>query len=141
MADMSRAASFQSSDVGAYLGPGAKVNGKLLFEGNTTIEGDIDGEIMVRGDLTIGERATIKGKVAATSILIRGKVTASVHAEKRLEIQPPGVVVGDMITPSLVVVDGALIEGHCSMKKEKDGKVLPLLRQDAGASSQGSSPD
>lgn len=137
MADVSRSIGTQPSEIGAYLGPGAKVNGKLVFEGSTTIEGEIEGEIQVRGDLTIGERALIKGKIVATSILIRGKVTANVHAEKKLEIQPPGVVVGDMSTPSLIIVDGAIIEGHCSMKKEKDGKVLPLLRQDAG----GSSPD
>ncbi len=137
MADASRSVGIQPSEIGAYLGPGAKVNGKLVFEGSTTIEGEIEGEIQVHGDLTIGERALIKGKIVATSILIRGKVTANVHAEKKLEIQPPGVVVGDMSTPSLIIVDGAIIEGHCSMKKEKDGKVLPLLRQDAG----GSSPD
>ncbi len=135
MADASRSVGIQSSEIGAYLGPGAKVNGKLLFEGSTTIEGEVEGEIQVRGDLTIGESAMIKGKIVGTSILIKGKVTANVHAEKKLEIQPPAVVVGDMSTPSLVIVDGAIIEGHCSMKKEKDGKVLPLLRQDASGSS------
>ncbi len=118
---------------GAYLGPGTKASGRLMFEGPTTIEGEIEGEILVHGNLTIGESAVIKGKINATSAVIRGKVTADVQADKRIEIQPPGIVIGDLFTQSLVIGDGAVLEGHCNMRKEKEGKVLPLLRQDVGA--------
>lgn len=131
MAETSRPAAVQLSEIGAYLGPGTKANGKLLFEGTTTIEGEIEGEILVHGNVTIGEHANIKGKIVATSALIRGKVTANIQADKKIEIQPPGVVIGDVVTQSLVIGDGAVLEGHCSMRKEKEGKVFPLLRQEA----------
>lgn len=130
MADASRAGA--RGEPGAYLGPGSKVNGRLLFEGPTTIEGEIEGEVHVHGHVTIGENANIRGKINATSALIRGKVTADVQADKKIEIQPPGIVVGDLFTQTLVIGDGAILEGHCTMKKEKEGKVLPLLRQEAG---------
>src|SRR3990167_8525832 len=91
MAETSRPAAVQLSEIGAYLGPGTKANGKLLFEGTTTIEGEIEGEILVHGNVTIGEHATITGKIVATSALIRGKVTADIQADKKIEIQPPGV--------------------------------------------------
>ena len=32
---------------------------------------------------------------------------------------------------TLVIADGATFEGHCAMKKEKEGKVLPLVRQES----------
>jgi len=131
MAETSRPAAIQLSEIGAYLGPGTKANGRLLFEGATTIEGEIDGEILVHGNLTIGEHANIKGKIVATSALIRGKVTADIQVDKKMEIQPPGVVIGDVVTQSLVIGDGAILEGHCSMRREKEGKVLPLVRQEA----------
>lgn len=131
MAETSRPAAVQLSEIGAYLGPGTKANGKLLFEGTTTIEGEIEGEILVHGNVTIGEHANIKGKIVATSALVRGKVTANIQADKKIEIQPPGVVIGDVVTQSLVIGDGAILEGHCSMRKEKEGKVFPLLRQEA----------
>ncbi len=131
MADATKLSPVQLSEIGAYLGPGTKANGKLLFEGTTTVEGEIEGEIMVHGDVTIGEHATIKGKIIATTVFIRGKVMANIQADKKIEIQPPGVVIGDVVTQSLVIGDGAVLEGHCSMKKEKEGKVLPLLRQEA----------
>jgi len=41
----------------------------------------------------------------------------------------PGSVVGDVTTQSLVIGDGAILEGHVSMKKT-EGRVLPL-RQEA----------
>lgn len=122
MADGNRA-----NDSGAYLGPGTKINGRLQFDGPATIEGEVEGEIVAQANVTVGQQATVKGKISAVSILVQGKVTADIQAEKRVEIQPPGSVVGDVNTQSVVIGDGAILEGHISMKKE--GRVLPL-RQD-----------
>ncbi|MBM4262551.1 MAG: polymer-forming cytoskeletal protein [Deltaproteobacteria bacterium] len=127
MAEATRPAGIPA-DVGAYLGPGTKINGKLHFDGPAVIEGEVEGEIVAQANITVGQQATIKGKITATSILVQGKVMADVQAEKRLEVQPPGSVVGDVVAQSLVIGDGAVLEGHISMKKE--GRVLPL-RQDA----------
>lgn len=118
-----------SADVGAYLGPGAKINGKLHFDGQATIDGEVEGEIAAQGHVIVGQQAVVKGKISAASILVQGKVMADIQADKRLEVQPPGSVVGDVTTQSLVIGDGAILEGHVSMKKS-EGRVLPL-RQDA----------
>jgi cytoskeletal protein CcmA (bactofilin family) len=118
------------SETGGFLGHGTKLTGKVLFDGTTTIEGEVEGEVIVHGDLIIGEQATITGKITANFVLIRGKVTAEIQADKGIEIKPPGVLAGDIITQNLVIRDGAIFDGNCSMKKEqKEGKVLPLLRQ------------
>jgi cytoskeletal protein CcmA (bactofilin family) len=117
----------KGGETGAYLGPGTKINGKLHFDGPATIEGEIDGEIIGQASVTIGQQATLRGKISAVSVVVQGKVTADVQAEKKVEIQPPGLVVGDVSTQSLVIGDGAVFEGHVSMKKE--GRVLSL-RQD-----------
>jgi cytoskeletal protein CcmA (bactofilin family) len=122
MADASR-----PTELGAYLGPGTKVNGKLIFDGPATIDGEVEGEIVAQANVTVGQQATIKGKLSAASVIVQGKVLADVQAEKKLEVQPPGSVVGDVSTQSLIIGDGAVLEGHVSMKKE--GRVLPL-RQD-----------
>jgi cytoskeletal protein CcmA (bactofilin family) len=119
MADANRA-----GDAGAYLGPGTRINGKIQFDGPATIEGEVEGEIVAQANVTVGQQATVKGKISAVSILVQGKVIADVQAEKKLEIQPPGSVIGDVNTQSLIVGDGATLEGHISMKKE--GRVLPL---------------
>jgi cytoskeletal protein CcmA (bactofilin family) len=117
-----------AADVGAYLGAGTKISGKLHFEGQATIDGEVEGEVIAQAHIIVGQQAIVKGKVSAQSILVQGKVMADVVAEKKLEIQPPGSVVGDVTAMSLVIGDGAILEGHISMKKN-EGRVLPI-RQD-----------
>jgi len=117
-----------SADMDAYLGPGTKINGKLQFDGQATIDGEVEGEIIAQAHVTVGQQATVKGKISAASILVQGKVMADVQADKKLEVQPPGSVIGDVTTQSLVIGDGAILEGHVSMKKT-EGRVLPI-RQD-----------
>ena len=112
---------------GAYLGPGTKITGKLQFDGPATIEGDIEGEIIAHASVTIGQQATLKGKISAVSVVIQGKVMAEIQAEKKLEIHSPGSVIGDVNAQTLVIGDGAVLEGHVTMKKE--GRVLPLRQE------------
>jgi len=126
MADVNKPAGIPA-DLGAYLGAGTKINGKLNFDAPVTIDGEVEGEIIAQANITIGQQATIKGKITAASILVQGKVMADVQAEKKLEIQPPGSVIGDINTPSLIIGDGAILEGHVTMKKE--GRVLPLRQE------------
>src|SRR5215471_16898798 len=108
-------------DSEAYLGPGIKINGKLQFDGPARIEGEIEGEIIAHASVMIGRQATMKGKISAVSVLVEGKVMAEVQAEKKLEIHSPGSVVGDVNARTLVISDGAVLEGHVSMRKD----VLP----------------
>ena len=130
MVQTEKLAKAQISEVGGYIGKGTKISGKFQFEGTTTIEGDISGEILVHGDLIVGEHASVESKVFATSVLIRGSVKGDIQVEKRIEIQPPGILVGDITAPNLVIGDGAIFEGNSFMKKEqKEGKVLSLMRQ------------
>ena len=116
------------ADLGAYLGAGTKINGKLHFDGQATIDGEVEGEIISQAHVIVGQQATVKGKISAQSILVQGKIMADVVAEKKLEIQPPGSVVGDVTTQSLVIGDGAILEGHITMRKN-EARVLPI-RQD-----------
>ena len=94
MAEMHRPAALPA-DLGAYIGPGTKISGKLHFDGPATIEGEVEGEIVSQASLTIGQQATVKGKISAASILVHGKVTADVQTEKKLEIRRNPLKVSD----------------------------------------------
>ena len=136
MAESERALGLPSPSPGGYIGQGTKVTGKFFFEGTTTIDGNVSGDVQVHGHLIVGENGSIEAKVTATSVLIRGKISGDVISEKKIEIQPPGTVFGDITTPNLVIGDGAIFEGNSYMKREqKEGKVLPLLRPGTTAGS------
>jgi cytoskeletal protein CcmA (bactofilin family) len=102
----------------AYLDSGTKISGKLAFEGPTRIDGQVDGEITAKDSLTIGESAVVTAQIKAASIIVAGKISGDITATQRLEIRPTARVVGNLTAPVLVVHEGALFEGHCSMQSE-----------------------
>src|SRR5947208_16964602 len=102
MAEINRPSGLPA-DLGAYLGPGTKINGKLQFDGQATIDGEVEGEIVAQAHVTVGQQATVKGKISAASILAQAKVMADVVAEKKLAVQPPGSVIRDLTTQTLVI--------------------------------------
>jgi cytoskeletal protein CcmA (bactofilin family) len=121
----------------AFLGKGSRVSGKLTFEGAVRIEGHVEGEISAQDTLTIGETAIVNAQINGTSIIIQGKITGDITARKRLEIRAPGKVFGNIFTPSLVIHDGVVFEGQCTMsatepvaRLEKDRKVAFFPKDD-----------
>jgi len=112
----------------AFLGKGTKVTGKLVFEGAARIEGQVDGEITAQDTLTIGESALVNAQIVGNAVVVHGRVTGDVTARKRLEIRAPGRLVGNINTPSLIIHEGVVFEGHCTMggeaaRADKDRKV------------------
>lgn len=121
-----------SDEVGgtsAFLGKGSRVTGKLQFEGTVRIEGHVEGEISAQDTLIIGESAVVNAQIVGSSVVIHGRVTGDVTARKRLEVRAPGKLFGNITTPTLVIHEGVVFEGQCTMgsadggRAEKDRKV------------------
>lgn len=127
------------SGTSAFLGKGTRVSGKLTFEGPVRIEGYVEGEVNANDTLTVGEGADVRAQVTGTSIVIHGKVTGDVKASKRLEIRAPGKLLGNITTPVLVIHEGVIFEGQCSMGatqpvREREGnKITPITADKAEA--------
>jgi cytoskeletal protein CcmA (bactofilin family) len=102
----------------AYLDSGTKISGKLWFEGATRIDGQVEGEITAKESLVIGESAVVTAQINANSIVIAGKASGEIVASQRLEIRPSARVTGNVTSPVLIVHEGAMFEGHCSMQPE-----------------------
>ena len=113
------AGQFAGGGMDAFLGKGTKITGKLVFEGAGRIEGQVDGEINAQDVLTVGEGALVNAKIAGTTIIIEGQVTGDVTARQRLELRASARVNGNVTTPSLVVQEGAILNGQCSMSSSE----------------------
>ena len=119
--------------VHTYLGKGSRVGAKLHFEGTARVDGQVEGEISVHDTLIIGESAVVTAHISGDTIVIRGKVTGDIRARKRVEIHAPGKLYGNITTPNLVIHDGVMFEGHCSMGSDvakDDRKVTPLPKDE-----------
>ena len=98
------------------IGKSVVIKGELNGSEDLTIEGHVEGEVSARDMLTVSESAVVNARVSGSTIVILGTVTGDVVAATRLEIRAPGRVIGDVTTPSLVINEGASLEGRCSMR-------------------------
>lgn len=109
-----------------YLYKGSRASGHLSFQGSAAIDGTVDGDIQCQGMLTIGESAEVKAKITAQSVIIRGKVEGNVTAKEKIELIAPARLIGNIETSRLIITEGVLFEGDCSMgvAKQKGGVAI-----------------
>lgn len=133
---------FDAATVTAFLGQGTRLAGKITFEGPARIEGQVEGEIVASETLWIGEAAVVNAQVGGSTVIIHGKVTGDITASKRLEIRAPGKLYGNVTTPSLVIEEGVIFEGHCSMgaSDNRGAKVTVLAKEDKPLPGTGNAP-
>jgi cytoskeletal protein CcmA (bactofilin family) len=108
-----------------YLYKGCRVSGQLSFQGPARIDGVVDGEIQCQGALTIGEGAEVRAKISGQVVVIRGKVEGNVTAKERVELLAPARLIGNVSAPRLIISEGVVLDGDCSMgvAKQKSGVV------------------
>ncbi len=91
--------------------------GKLSFEGGVIVNGKFTGEIFSNGELIIGKTGRVDGKIEIGSVVIHGHVQGDIKAQQKIVINAPASVQGDIVAPSLMIEEGAVFEGNCSMGK------------------------
>jgi cytoskeletal protein CcmA (bactofilin family) len=96
----------------AWIGKSLVVQGKVISTEDLTIDGRVEGTIEL-GDhsLTIGPGAAIRADLIAQKIIISGEVTGNILASAIVDLRATGSVDGDIVTPRLVMAEGATISG------------------------------
>jgi cytoskeletal protein CcmA (bactofilin family) len=126
-----------AEEISAFLGKETVFEGKMTFQGVFRLEGKFQGEIFESGTLIVGESAFVKGKIDVHTIIIHGRVEGDIHAMGRVEIDSVGKFYGNLLTPSLTVNEGGILEGYCKMGKADDKEDdLHLLSHRKDSSSQ-----
>lgn len=115
----SRSSEAKGVDVKAFLGEGAEFSGVLTFEGTVRVDGRLQGEVMTKGTLIVGETAVLNADISAGSVVIKGRVRGNITASKSLELLRGGQLWGDVRTPVLVIEEGALFDGVSDMTQRE----------------------
>ncbi|WP_027183661.1 bactofilin family protein [Desulfovibrio inopinatus] len=102
-------------EINAFLGAGTTYQGRLDFEGSVRIDGNFQGEVESSGTLVVGKDATIIGQVKVGQLVLSGRLEGDVTAQKKVTMHKTAVFYGNLVTPALVVEDGAVLEGKVTM--------------------------
>jgi len=101
------------------IGQSVQIKGELNGNEDLTIEGMVDGKIMVKDhNLTIGTNGRITAEVHAKTVVVVGSVTGNITADDKVEIAPSGTVNGDIRAPRVAISDGAQFKGSIDMQRK-----------------------
>ena len=123
----------KTETITAFLGKDTEFDGKLIFHGTIRIDSHFKGEISGDGILIVGEEGMIDANVHISYIVISGEIRGNIIADHRIEIHPPGKVLGDIQAPIVVIDEGGIFEGNCRMHpaKEVDEKKFLVIEPDS----------
>lgn len=95
-------------------------NGTLRTEGSLQIFGEVDGELSAHDEIYVAEGARVNAHLTARTIIIAGIVEGTVACTARLEIMPSGHLAGDASSPTLIVHEGARVDGDLKMQPQSE---------------------
>lgn len=99
------------------LGPRDVLAGRLVYEGDLRVQGTVEGEATLSGDLHVESQGTVKARVQARNLNVRGALEGEVTAKERLLVAGSGTVSGTIKVARLTVEDGALLNGTITMER------------------------
>jgi cytoskeletal protein CcmA (bactofilin family) len=117
----SMARDIKEGRLSGYVGNGTVLTGETSFQAMLRIDGHLTGRVSSEsGTLIVGATGKVDANIAVAAAIISGTVNGDIVATEKLELGRSARVIGNIQTPRLVIEDGAVFEGGCTMLKAKD---------------------
>lgn len=117
-----------NSDFG-WIGRGIEVKGDIAFADRLQVDGKTVGKLSSEsGTLIVGESGHVEAQIDVGVCVVHGSVHGNLIARSKLEIRRTGRVNGDVVTPVLLVEEGAIFNGAIRMSQEAGGRLLEEVR-------------
>ena len=131
---MARAAAARHTSedgAGSILGRGARVRGRIAGDGDLRVEGQVEGDVSVSGELTIDEGGSITGDVDAAAVVVSGALKGDVAARGPVAVRATAQVEGNLAGAEVSLDEGASFHGR--IEAEFDMPIQPITRAHAEA--------
>lgn len=110
----------------SIIATGMRITGDVETSGVLKVDGEITGSIIGARQVLLGKGGTVRGSIGAGEVVVGGTVEGSVVARERLELQASAAIDGDIETRSIIVVEGARINGRVRMTDATNYAIEPL---------------
>ena len=114
--------------IGTLIGADSRVQGDIEFKGGLHIDGHVQGNVISadaeRGFLSISERGSVEGVVAAPRVRLNGTVNGDVKATERVELGPRAKVIGNVQYKLIEMAVGAEVNGKLIHESERRAEAV-----------------
>lgn len=94
---------------------GTKLKGTINSQNDVRIAGKAEGEVISKGKLIVTSTGVIEGNVKAADADVAGKVEGELRVTNKLILRQSAVIDGDIYTKTLIIEEGAQMNGSCRM--------------------------
>jgi cytoskeletal protein CcmA (bactofilin family) len=118
---------FEESKITGFFDKDTEIKGDLNFKGTFRIDGRFKGKIDSKSILIIGDSGKVDADIKIGHLIINGEIKGNIQATEKVEINGNGRVIGTIVSPKLMVEEGAYLEANCqTTDKLPQPSSLPL---------------
>lgn len=120
-----------AEELNGFMDEGTEFIGELRFRDTFRIDGKLKGKVVSEHTLIVGESGQVEAEIDCAVISIKGTLSGRVHARQRIELLAGARVQATLVSPRLVIEEGAVFQGQCDMGSaatgtSPKGSVVPM---------------
>lgn len=106
------------------IGEGCSIIGSLKGDDLLKVDGYVEGNITWQNDIIFGSTGYCKGNIYCKVAYINGKIDGNINCEETLCIESYGKITGDINVKNIIIKDGGIFQGNCSIRNTDDFNSL-----------------
>lgn len=128
----SMARDIKEGRLSGFIGSGTVLTGETVFQAMLRVDGHLTGSVSSEnGTLIVGSTGRVDANILVAAAMINGTVNGDIIVSERLELGRTARIVGNVRAPRLMMEDGAILEGSCSMINAKEALEKRLAEANA----------
>jgi len=112
----------------SVIGEQSIFEGRFAVQGSLRIDGKFEGEALYVDQLHVGPKARVKTDIHSTSVVVEGVVMGNISASRRVLLLTTARVLGDLRTPELIIQEGVILEGKCTIGHTENGDTKRFIQ-------------
>ena len=99
----------------AVLGKAARVRGRIHGTGDLCVEGVVEGDVQISGELSISQGGSVQGEVEALQVVVSGELVGDVSAQGAVTIGAGARLIGSVSGAEIELDEAAVFAGRIDM--------------------------
>ena len=106
-----------------FVGHGTVLTGETHFQMMLRVDGQLTGTVTSHGGtLIVGTNGQVDANVSVGVATVNGVINGDVVATEKIQLGRTARVMGNISTPRLVIEEGAVFEGGCTMIQAREAQ-------------------